>query len=119
MLTETLRLPASAMPAWRTKPECCATWLGPAARRPERARSRTAEEAAAVARRRGAGIALTYAEWLLNGPSSPLFKQLCEETGRTCWRGWRARTAAARPLGPIPAVAEAPSRSLGRRRRIQ
>ena len=34
-----------------------------------------------MARRRGARIALTYAEWLLNGPASPLFKQLCEETG--------------------------------------
>jgi adenylate cyclase len=41
----------------------------------------TAEEAAAVARRRGAKIWLAYAEWLTGGPASPAFKTLVAETG--------------------------------------
>jgi adenylate cyclase len=41
----------------------------------------TAEEAASVARRRGAKIWLAYAEWLTGGPTSPVFKQLVAETG--------------------------------------
>jgi adenylate cyclase len=59
---------------------CDLAWVQQRAGLKERARL-TAEEAAAVARRRGARIALTYAEWLLNGPASPQFKELCEETG--------------------------------------
>ena len=46
----------------------------------ERGRA-TAEEAAAVARRRGAKIWLAYAEWLIGGPTSPAFKDLLAETG--------------------------------------
>ena len=46
----------------------------------DRARA-TAEEAAAVARRRGAKLWQAYAEWLLAGPSSPAFKALLAETG--------------------------------------
>jgi adenylate cyclase len=41
----------------------------------------TAEEAADVARRRGTKVSLAYAEWLLNGPASPTFTKLIEETG--------------------------------------
>lgn len=46
----------------------------------DRARA-TAEEAAVVARRRGARIWQAYAEWLLAGPASPAFKALLAETG--------------------------------------
>jgi adenylate cyclase len=46
----------------------------------ERARA-TAEEAAAVARKRGSKIWLAYAEWLLSGPEAPAFKALVAETG--------------------------------------
>ena len=46
----------------------------------DRARA-TAEEAAAVARRRGAKVWLAYAEWLIGGPTSPAFKSLLAETG--------------------------------------
>lgn len=45
----------------------------------DRARA-TAEEAAAVARRRGAKVWLAYAEWLIGGPTSPAFKSLLAET---------------------------------------
>lgn len=41
----------------------------------------TAEEAAAVARRRGAKIWQAYAEWLLVGPETPTFRALLTETG--------------------------------------
>ena len=41
----------------------------------------TAEEAAAVARRRGAKIWLAYAEWLISGPTSKVFNDLLAETG--------------------------------------
>ncbi len=41
----------------------------------------TAEEAAAVARRRGAKIWLAYAEWLVSGPTSKVFNDLLAETG--------------------------------------
>jgi adenylate cyclase len=41
----------------------------------------TAEEAAEVARRRGAKIWLAYAEWLIGGPTSTVFKDLLAETG--------------------------------------
>lgn len=41
----------------------------------------TAEEAADVARRRGTKVSGAYAEWLLNGPTSPTFAKLIEETG--------------------------------------
>jgi adenylate cyclase len=40
-----------------------------------------AEEAAAVARRRGAKVWLAYAEWLKGGPRSPAFVDLVETTG--------------------------------------
>lgn len=46
----------------------------------ERAR-RTAEEAAAIANRRGARVWQAYAEWLLEGPSSSAFRILLAETG--------------------------------------
>ena len=41
----------------------------------------TAEEAASVARRRGAKVWLAYAEWLTAGATSATFKALIEETG--------------------------------------
>jgi adenylate cyclase len=41
----------------------------------------TAEEAAAVARRRGAKLWLAYAEWLIGGPQSRAFQELVRETG--------------------------------------
>ncbi|MFI4998966.1 MAG: ATP-binding protein [Reyranellales bacterium] len=41
----------------------------------------TAEEAAAVARRRGAKVWQAYAEWIIGGPSAPAFKKLLAETG--------------------------------------
>ncbi|NQW53609.1 MAG: AAA family ATPase [Rhodospirillales bacterium] len=41
----------------------------------------TAEEAAAVARKRGAKIWQAYAEWLLVGPETPTFRALLAETG--------------------------------------
>jgi class 3 adenylate cyclase/tetratricopeptide (TPR) repeat protein len=41
----------------------------------------TAEEAADVARRYGRRIWLTYAEWVLGGPTSPDFRKLIKETG--------------------------------------
>ena len=46
----------------------------------DRARA-TAEEAATVARRRGAKIWLAYAELLIGGPQSLTFRQLVQETG--------------------------------------
>lgn len=46
----------------------------------DRARA-TAEEAAAVARRRGAKVWQAYAEWVIGGPTSPAFKALLAETG--------------------------------------
>jgi adenylate cyclase len=54
----------------------------------ERARS-TAEQAAVVARRRGARIWLAYAEWLIGGPRSPEFAQLVEITGAELLRRLR------------------------------
>jgi adenylate cyclase len=59
---------------------CDLAWVQQRAGLADRARV-TAEEAAAVARRRGARIWQAYAEWLLHGPSAPQFKQLVEETG--------------------------------------
>jgi class 3 adenylate cyclase/tetratricopeptide (TPR) repeat protein len=47
---------------------------------PERARA-TAEEAAVVARRRGAKVWLAYAEWLNGGPEAPAFTALIDATG--------------------------------------
>src|SRR5262245_44524846 len=41
----------------------------------------TAEEAASVARRRGAKVWLAYTEWLTGGPSSPTFRELLATTG--------------------------------------
>jgi class 3 adenylate cyclase/tetratricopeptide (TPR) repeat protein len=41
----------------------------------------TAEEAASTARRRGAKVWLAYAEWVIAGPSSPIFRKLMAETG--------------------------------------
>ena len=58
---------------------CDLAWVQQRAGLADRARA-TAEEAAAVARRRGAKIWQAYAEWLLHGPSAQ-FGQLVEETG--------------------------------------
>jgi adenylate cyclase len=41
----------------------------------------TAEEAATVARRRGAKVWLAYAELLIGGPQSPTFAELVNLTG--------------------------------------
>ncbi len=57
----------------------------------DRART-TAEEAAAVARRRGARHWQAYAEWLLAGPSSPTFKALLAETGAELLSGLKSPT---------------------------
>ena len=46
----------------------------------DRARD-TAEEAAAVARRRGAKVWLAYSEWLIGGPASASFNSLVVTTG--------------------------------------
>lgn len=46
----------------------------------DRARD-TAEEAAAVARRRGAKVWLAYSEWLIGGPTSASFNALVDTTG--------------------------------------
>ncbi len=46
----------------------------------DRARD-TAEEAAAVARRRGAKVWLAYSEWLIGGPASASFNTLVDTTG--------------------------------------
>lgn len=46
----------------------------------DRARD-TAEEAAAVARRRGAKVWLAYCEWLIGGPASASFNKLVDTTG--------------------------------------
>ena len=46
----------------------------------DRART-TAEEAAAVARRRGQKVWQAYAERLTSGPGSPIFLELVAETG--------------------------------------
>jgi adenylate cyclase len=59
---------------------CDLAWVQQRAGLAERARV-TAEEGAAVARRRGAKIWQAYAEWLLHGPSAPQFRQLIGETG--------------------------------------
>jgi class 3 adenylate cyclase len=65
---------------------CDLAWVQQRAGLADRARA-TAEEAAAVARRRGARIWQAYAEWLLHGPSAPQFGQLVEETGAHLLRG--------------------------------
>lgn len=54
----------------------------------DRARA-TAEEAASVARRRGAKVWLAYAEWLTGGPQSPSFTALLSATGADLLRGLR------------------------------
>jgi hypothetical protein len=59
---------------------CDLAWVQQRAGLADRARV-TAEEAAAVARRRGARIWQAYAEWLLHGPSAPQFRQLVQDTG--------------------------------------
>lgn len=46
-----------------------------------------AEEAAAVARRRGAKVWLTYAEWLKGGARSAAFADLVEATGAALFKG--------------------------------
>jgi hypothetical protein len=46
-----------------------------------------ADEAAAVARRRGAKVWLTYTEWLKGGPHSPAFVELVEATGAALLKG--------------------------------
>jgi adenylate cyclase len=52
----------------------------------ERARA-TAEEAADVARRRGAKVWLAYTEWLTGGPASPAFRELVAATGAALLEG--------------------------------
>jgi adenylate cyclase len=59
---------------------CDLAWVQQRAGLVDRARA-TAEEAAAVARRRGAKVWRTYAELLLGGPSSPEYRRLLGETG--------------------------------------
>jgi adenylate cyclase len=68
---------------------CDLAWLQQRAGLADRARV-TAEEAVAVARRRGARIWQAYAEWLLHGPSAPQFRQLVEETGARLLAGLEA-----------------------------
>jgi class 3 adenylate cyclase/tetratricopeptide (TPR) repeat protein len=46
-----------------------------------------ADEAAVVARRRGAKVWLAYVEWLKGGPRSPAFVELVEATGATLLKG--------------------------------
>ena len=46
-----------------------------------------ADEAAAVARRRGAKVWLTYTEWLKGGARSPAFVELVEATGAALLKG--------------------------------
>jgi adenylate cyclase len=46
-----------------------------------------ADEAAAVARRRGAKVWLAYTEWLKGGPHSPAFVELVKETGAALLKG--------------------------------
>ena len=58
----------------------------------DRARA-TAEEAAAVARQRGAKIWQAYAEWLLAGPESSTFKALLAETGAGLLSGLKSPRA--------------------------
>lgn len=55
----------------------------------DRARA-TAEEAAAVARQRGAKVWQAYAEWLLSGPSTPAFRELLAETGADLLSGLKS-----------------------------
>jgi class 3 adenylate cyclase/tetratricopeptide (TPR) repeat protein len=45
------------------------------------------DEAAAVARHRGAKVWLTYIEWLRGGPQAPAFVELVEETGAALLKG--------------------------------
>jgi adenylate cyclase len=45
------------------------------------------DEAAAVARRRGAKVWLAYTEWLKGGPQSPAFVELVKETGAALLKG--------------------------------
>jgi class 3 adenylate cyclase len=58
---------------------CDLAWVQQRAGLAERSRA-TADEAAAVARRRGATLAMAYAEWLLCG-DSPTFKSLVDQSG--------------------------------------
>jgi len=59
---------------------CDLAWIQTRAGLSDRARL-TAEEAAIVSSRRGAKVWQAYAEWLLHGASTPLFKKMIDETG--------------------------------------
>ena len=58
-----------------------------------RARPATIEEAADVARRRGAKVWLAHTEWLTGGPTSPAFRGSVAATARPCSRLAAARRA--------------------------
>ena len=81
LLTEALRFARQRRAGLENEARmlCDLAWVQQRAGLADRARD-TAEEAASVARRRGATIALAYAEWLLNG-ESPAFRSLVEQSG--------------------------------------
>jgi len=81
LLTEALRFARQRRAGLENEARmlCDLAWVQRRAGLADRARD-TAEEAASVARRRGASIALAYAEWLLNG-QSPAFRQLVDASG--------------------------------------
>lgn len=60
-----------------------------------------ADEAAAVARRRGAKVWLTYIEWLKGGPHSKAFVELVEETGAALLKGLRHPSTVAGGRGDV------------------
>ena len=57
-----------------------------------------AEEAAGVARRRGAKVWLAYAEWVKGGPQSPAFVELAEATGAALLKRLAHPTAGVEPV---------------------
>lgn len=61
-----------------------------------------AEEAVAVARRRGAKLWLAYAEWVKGGPQSPAFVELAEATGAALLKGLAHPAAGAAASTPSP-----------------
>ncbi|MCA0302561.1 MAG: AAA family ATPase [Proteobacteria bacterium] len=81
LLTEALRFARQRRAGLENEARmlCDLAWVQQRAGLVERARD-TAEEAASVARRRGATLALAYAEWLLNGDSAA-FRTLVEQSG--------------------------------------
>jgi class 3 adenylate cyclase len=83
-LTEALRVARARHAGLENEARMLAdlAWVQQRAGLADRARA-TAEEAAAVARRRGAKVWQAYAELLLGGPSSIGFQRLLTETGAT------------------------------------